>query len=340
MCKRNMLKRVSLLCTSVLMSGLLTVTASAKVQDDNIVMEVPAESDFISINEESFEWEEGWGASKPMKGRVNCVKEGAKLSFTAKRSSEVIGDIVLTVHVYALGEDGKTIQYVSDIIYQEKMTEEPTIVDFESSNFKNLNLMASDITYGESEDYTSRKDCLYVLSFSDYGDLPSEEVVYVARIGGETSNSSVAPSDNKIPKLSISKIMVNGKDASVRAYEIDGSNYFALRDFAMLVDGTDKQFEVGFDANKNSISLTSGKPYTAVGGELTININDDTQAKTTSKADVKITVDGKEVNLTAYNIGGNNYFKLRDIAKAANINVKYDTATGTIDIDTSSAYTE
>ncbi len=54
-------------------------------------------------------------------------------------------------------------------------------------------------------------------------------------------------------------------------------------------------------------------------------------APTTSK----IYIDGKEVALTAYNIGGNNYFKLRDIGAAFDFGMDWDGAKNTIVVDTS-----
>ena len=48
--------------------------------------------------------------------------------------------------------------------------------------------------------------------------------------------------------------------------------------------------------------------------------------------------DGTLMNLTAYNIGGNNYFKLRDIGQAFNIGVTFDSKTNTITIDTNADY--
>lgn len=51
-------------------------------------------------------------------------------------------------------------------------------------------------------------------------------------------------------------------------------------------------------------------------------------------------MDGKEVNLIAYNIGSNNYFRLEDIAKVVDFEVTYDRKTNTIAIDTSKNYTE
>lgn len=49
-------------------------------------------------------------------------------------------------------------------------------------------------------------------------------------------------------------------------------------------------------------------------------------------------VDGTRVELTAYNIGGYNYFKLRDIAELVDFGVKWDQETATIQIDTTSGY--
>ena len=48
----------------------------------------------------------------------------------------------------------------------------------------------------------------------------------------------------------------------------------------------------------------------------------------------KIYLDGKEIQLNAYNINGNNYFKLRDIGEKINFSVNWDEATKTIMIDT------
>ncbi|MDD2621075.1 MAG: hypothetical protein PHC92_10455, partial [Syntrophomonadaceae bacterium] len=132
-----------------------------------------------------------------------------------------------------------------------------------------------------------------------------------------------------------SKVMVNGSDVSFDAYNIFGNNYFKLRDLAKVVSGTEKQFAVGYDNAANAITLTSGNPYTTLGGELSAGDGKAKAAKTTTS---KIYVDGKQTAFTAYNIGGNNYFKLRDVAKVLNINVGYDTPTKVITIDTEFDY--
>ena len=50
--------------------------------------------------------------------------------------------------------------------------------------------------------------------------------------------------------------------------------------------------------------------------------------------------DGQPISLTAYTIGGNNYFKLRELCRAFDIFVGWDGVTSTVSIDTSKPYAE
>jgi hypothetical protein len=126
-------------------------------------------------------------------------------------------------------------------------------------------------------------------------------------------------------------VFVNGEEQSFEAYNIDGSNYFKLRDLAFVLNGTNKQFEVGFDSVTNAIALTSNTPYTAAGGEMALGNG---QAKQALPAASQIYLDGNELSLTAYNIDGNNFFKLVDLMEALNIGVTFDRTTGNIGINT------
>jgi hypothetical protein len=87
--------------------------------------------------------------------------------------------------------------------------------------------------------------------------------------------------------------MVNGKSVCFEAYNISGNNYFKLRDLAAAVNGSVKQFSVGWDGSKNAISLGSGQAYTSVGGELAVSANP--SKKDAAPTDSKIYLDGKEV---------------------------------------------
>ncbi|MDR2296302.1 MAG: WG repeat-containing protein, partial [Clostridiales Family XIII bacterium] len=115
-----------------------------------------------------------------------------------------------------------------------------------------------------------------------------------------------------------STVSVNGKRIAFDAYGINDNNYFKLRDLAYVLNGTDKRFEVGWDGANNAITLTSGKTYTVVGDEMSGN---DIGDKATMPMASTIILDGRKVPFTAYNIGGNNYFKLRDIGAAFDFGV-------------------
>jgi len=131
-------------------------------------------------------------------------------------------------------------------------------------------------------------------------------------------------------------VYINGQSVAFDAYNIQNNNYFKLRDLAIQLSGTGKQFEVTWDGARNAINLLSGQSYTSVGGEMTGKGTGDVAAQTTT---AKIYIDGKEVSLTAYNIGNNNYFKLRDIAQAFDFGVTWDGAKQSIVIDTNTGYT-
>ena len=106
-----------------------------------------------------------------------------------------------------------------------------------------------------------------------------------------------------------------------------GNNYFKLRDVAMLLNGTLAQFSVGYDAASGTITVQTGAPYEPAGGELATG----TDRSDTCKASTQLlTIDGSAPAVTAYNIGGNNFFKLRELGEALNFSVDYDEATRTM----------
>ncbi len=126
-------------------------------------------------------------------------------------------------------------------------------------------------------------------------------------------------------------LSVNGKSVTCDIYNIDGSNYFKLRDLAYLMNGTESQFEVGWDAVNKSIAITTGKSYTPAGGELVVG--DDLSGTAVPSAQT-IYIDGvKRSDLSVYNIGGNNFFKLRDLGTAVTFIVDYDGATKTMIVE-------
>lgn len=133
-----------------------------------------------------------------------------------------------------------------------------------------------------------------------------------------------------------SKVLVGGQEVAFDAYTINENNYFKLRDLAEVLSATDKRFDVSWSGENNAIDLLSGQRYTSVGGELA---SGDGKNKSAQLNTSSIYLDGEELQLTAYTINQNNYFKLRDIGQTFGFNVTWDGAQNAILIDTTQGYT-
>ena len=144
-----------------------------------------------------------------------------------------------------------------------------------------------------------------------------------------------------------STVYVDGKAVKFESYTINGNNYFKLRDLALVMRGTSKQFEVTWNpdfitmdmsgnASKGAIEMLSGKPYTTVGGELK---GGDGTTKTGTLNRSALLLDGLNVYATAYTIKGNNFFKLRDIGMLFDFEVDWDGARNAVIIDSTKSYT-
>ena len=174
--------------------------------------------------------------------------------------------------------------------------------------------------------------------------IPMDEAVidYVkTELGGVIGEKYAAPhGDLTIITIENTKIQpttqaleVDGEAREAEAYNINGENYFKLRDVAMLLTGTDAQFEVIYDEETNTIVCETGKAYTPVGGELEEHAD---RSASICVSPQKMTVDGEEVNVTAYNLEGNNFFRLRDLARVLGFDVDYVKETRTVTVNTAS----
>jgi len=163
---------------------------------------------------------------------------------------------------------------------------------------------------------------------------------FILRIGTDDTMVFVAFTDEKPSQTvnpTVSTVIVNGTAKAFEAYNVNGNNFFKLRDLAYALNGSAKQFSVEWDGENDAIKLTSGQPYVTVGGEME---QGDGTAKTANPTSSRVFLDGVEVKLSAYNIKGNNFFRLRDLMNALDIGVTWDEVTSTIGIDTSILYTE
>ena len=122
-------------------------------------------------------------------------------------------------------------------------------------------------------------------------------------------------------------LTVNGRPVDCEKYNIDGSNYFKLRDIAYLLSGTACQFEVGYDPETRTVTITSGLPYTPNGEELIVGMDKSSTAQPSTQS---IMIDGVvNSEISAYNLAGNNFFKLRDLGDVLGFTVDYDKPSNT-----------
>jgi len=121
--------------------------------------------------------------------------------------------------------------------------------------------------------------CLHI------GDTPSETPVPV-----ELTKITVNPTT--------SKVLVNGKIVEFEAYNINGYNYFKLRDLAQAVNNTEKNLSYlgcGKQCNQPNLKQTLHSIRRRAG-------QGDGKAKVAIPTTSKIYKDGREIFLTAYNI--------------------------------------
>lgn len=148
-----------------------------------------------------------------------------------------------------------------------------------------------------------------------------------ARASLQDTITSLRKLTNPTAHVSRHKVTLNGAKTDLAAYTINGSNYFKLRDLAKALDGLNTNFEVKWNAAQQRIDLTSKTAYTAVGGEQAALPAGN---KAASLTNASVYLDGKPLNLTAYSISGNNYFKLRDLGDALGFSVDWNANTMTM----------
>jgi len=141
------------------------------------------------------------------------------------------------------------------------------------------------------------------------------------------------------------KLLVDGQVVSVDAYNINGSNYFKLRDVAAMLTGSEKQFNVVYNSTRKCVEIKRNAAYVPTATDLVTGGKDTVNAK---YAQPMVYADGVMVNrydgdlmvdsLKAYNIDGSNYFKLRDLGQFIDFQVGYSNAEKCISIDTTKSY--
>lgn len=130
---------------------------------------------------------------------------------------------------------------------------------------------------------------------------------------------------------STATISINGKEYELAGYNVNNSNYYKIRDIAMLMRSTSARFNVEWDPALNGISILTGIKYEIIGGELENETHNSLEITETTSP---IYIDGEPADITAYTINGSTYFKIRDIADAAGFRIDWNNELQTIVITT------
>ena len=159
---------------------------------------------------------------------------------------------------------------------------------------------------------------------------PLLAVLFVWILGAVTARAAAGgkPAPDFHVERSAQNLTVDGAYAACEAYNIEGSNYFRLRDLALLLNGTGSQFDVGWDEERREVSIVTERACTAPEG-VAPGTGEDLSA-TAQEGSQTVLIDGAVCDsLTVYNIGGSSFFKLRELADALCFTVDYDPDTNT-----------
>ncbi len=118
-------------------------------------------------------------------------------------------------------------------------------------------------------------------------------------------------------------LRVDGKPVRCAAWEIEGEVWFRLRDVALALNETGSRFSVGWDAGTRTVTLATGEAYEPDGSEGASGGGAAVRSTQTFR------IDGEAAELSAWNIGGHNYFRLEDLAAPLGFQADYEEASGT-----------
>lgn len=194
------------------------------------------------------------------------------------------------------------------------------------------------VDQGTGSNQTTYYFQVVVCDRTDFKDVPNDQT--------PTTPTTPPPAENATALPTTSKIYIDGVETQFEAYNINGNNYFKLRDVALALRGTAKQFQVVWNPSykeviddkevSGAIEMVSQTEYTEVGGEMQLGDGLEKNATLTKSPILK---DGEKVTtLTGYNINGNNFFKLRDLGILFDFYVGWDPETSSVQIFTSQSY--
>lgn len=128
-----------------------------------------------------------------------------------------------------------------------------------------------------------------------------------------------------------SRTYFDGEQADLTGFNIQGSNYFRLRDIAEHFSGTSSQFNVSWNIKSQAVEVSTGQVYVPDGsGEDKYYSRSRTYPAIPQN--LKLLIDGTLQTVKAYKIDGSNYVQLRDLAGRIPYDVEYEASAGKLSL--------
>ncbi len=187
-------------------------------------------------------------------------------------------------------------------------------VDFKAYEGQTVKILAD--VYSENGSYISSK----TITAKVGGNLP----VPTPKVVTTSTGIKIVPSNHNIT--------LNGEKVEIPCYNINGNNFFKLRDLGVVMNQSNSKFDVGYDEIMKKITLQKGNSYSGVNrvtAKVELKNNPNVQVSPQS-----LIISNKEISgISAYLVDGNNYFKLADLAKHLNFTVNWNGQSNTIELE-------
>lgn len=251
-------------------------------------------------------------------------------------------DVSPSTLLYTDGEkaflvDGSEVMNGNEVRYLTKqgvqMVPALTYVDAQAGDGRSCKLNGKDVT-GEELDAALAEltrgmtalEYSYIASDSD----PSATVSETLDALSENTTLYAEPSLARLLIRETQDGVSKQGRINVAAYEINGNLYLKLRDVAAALNGTARQFAVGWDGTSSDVRINVGRHYVPTGDELGMP---PTERDSAERAASTIVADGVSKTPTTYIIAQNHYYRLRDLADILGLKIDWDANTKTVTLE-------
>lgn len=146
----------------------------------------------------------------------------------------------------------------------------------------------------------------------------------------------LVPNKSRAYEASISSqgLLINSQKADVISYNIEGSNYYSIRDIGGLLKGTEAEFALDYSREDSKLIIDRNAAYNEE-NQAQDNVEEESQAILSPQT---IVVDGQEQNISFYEINDRAYFSIRDLAEALGFGIDYDSVSRNVLVNTQTGY--